>query len=217
MTSAVVTAALSGLGLGLSLIVAIGAQNAFVLRQGLRGEHVLPVVLVCTAADTVLITGGVAGAAAVLAAVPWAMTVVRVGGSVFLLGYAALAARRSLRPTAVAVLVPAGSDTDARASMPAGRPTGATATLTTALGLTWLNPHAYLDTVLLGSIGAGHGAQRWWFAAGAVTGSALWFATLGWGSALLRPLFARPLAWRTLDAVIATTMAALAVAMLAGA
>jgi L-lysine exporter family protein LysE/ArgO len=218
MTSAALTAALSGLGLGLSLIVAIGAQNAFLLRQGLRGEHVLPVVLVCTVSDVVLIIGGVAGAAAVLAAVPWAMTAVRVGGSAFLLGYAALAARRAWRPTADTGLVPAET-TEASAGPDAGRRrTGVAATVGTALGLTWFNPHVYLDTVvLLGSIGAGHGAQRWWFAAGSATGSALWFGTVGWGSALLRPLFARPRAWRALDAVIATTMAVLAVSMLAGA
>jgi L-lysine exporter family protein LysE/ArgO len=197
-------AALAGLGLGLSLIVAIGAQNAFVLRQGLRREHVAAVVVVCALSDVVLILAGVAGTGAVLERVPWLVTVVRVAGALFLAGYAVLAARRALRPAVLAA--------DA-----GGSRSGLAAVLTTALALTWLNPHVYLDTVLLlGSIAGTHGADRWWFAAGACTASALWFTGLGVGARALRPVFARPAAWRVLDGVIAVVMAGLAVSLLVG-
>jgi L-lysine exporter family protein LysE/ArgO len=200
-------AAASGLGLGLSLIVAIGAQNAFVLRQGLRGEHVLAVVAVCALSDLVLIVAGVAGAGAALQAWPPALVVVRVAGALFLAGYALLAARRALRPAADAAL----------RTETGGTSTALAAALATCLALTWLNPHVYLDTVvLLGSIASTHGDERWWFAAGAGAGSVLWFTALGFGARLLRPLFARPVAWRVLDGVIAVVMAALAVTLLLG-
>ncbi len=197
-------AALAGLGLGLSLIIAIGAQNAFVLRQGLRGEHLLPVVAVCALSDAVLIAGGVLGAGALLDRLPWLLPVFRVGGAVFLLAYAVVAARRALRPGALQA-----ESRGAGASL--------VATLTTALALTWLNPHVYLDTVvLLGSIAQTHGEDRGWFAAGAVLGSVVWFTALGFGARLLRPLFARPGAWRVLDGVIALVMVAIAVSLLLG-
>ncbi|MEI4273757.1 LysE/ArgO family amino acid transporter [Klenkia sp. LSe6-5] len=195
-------AALAGLGLGLSLIVAIGAQNAFVLRQGLRREHVLAVVAVCTASDVVLVLAGVGGTGAVLARAPWLVSVVRLAGAVFLLGYALLAARRAVRP---AVLAPDAAGTRA----PLGPVVG------TALALTWLNPHVYLDTVLLlGSIAGTHGEHRWWFAAGACAASLLWFAGLGTGARALRPVFARPGAWRVLDGVVALVMTTLAFSLL---
>ena len=198
-------AALAGVGLGLSLIVAIGAQNAFVLRQGLRREHVAAVVAVCAVSDVVLILAGVAGTGAVLERVPWLVTVVRVAGALFLAGYAVLAARRALRAAALAA--EAGG---ARASRGA--------VLGTALALTWLNPHVYLDTVLLlGSVAGTHGADRWWFAVGACAASLLWFTGLGYGARALRPVFARPAAWRVLDGVIAVVMAALALSLLLGA
>ncbi|WP_092801662.1 LysE/ArgO family amino acid transporter [Klenkia marina] len=197
-------AALAGLGLGLSLIVAIGAQNAFVLRQGLRQEHVLAVVAVCTASDVVLILAGVGGTGALLGRAPWLVTAVRVAGAAFLLGYAVLAARRALRPAVLA--------TDAGGSRAPLAPV-----VGTALALTWLNPHVYLDTVLLlGSIAGTHGEHRWWFAAGACTASVVWFVGLGFGARALRPVFARPAAWRVLDGVIAAVMAVLAVSLLAG-
>jgi L-lysine exporter family protein LysE/ArgO len=199
-------AAAAGLGLGLSLIVAIGAQNAFVLRQGLLGEHVAAVVGVCVASDVALIVAGVAGAGAVLAAAPWAVTVVRAAGALFLLGYGVLAARRALRP----------AETSLRPSSQTGAGRrGVVPVVATCLALTWLNPHVYLDTVvLLGSIGAGRGAQRWWFAVGAGTASALWFCLLGGGAVALRPVFARPAAWRVLDGLIAVVMATLGVGLL---
>ena len=196
---------LAGFGLGLSLIVAIGAQNAFVLRQGLRGEHVVAVVLVCALSDAVLITAGVAGVGALVQQVPWLLVVVRVGGAVFLLAYAALAARRALRPSGDAL------DADAPARTTPG------AVVLTALALTWLNPHVYLDTVvLLGSVAAPQGDARAWFGVGAVLASVVWFTGLGFGARLLRPVFARPGAWRALDAGIAVVMVAIAVSLLAG-
>ncbi len=200
----VLAALLSGLALGLSLIVAIGAQNAYVLRQGLRRSHVAPVVGVCVLSDAALIGAGVLGAGALVTRYPAALTAVRIGGAVFLLGYAVLAARRALRPQ---VLAPAE-----------GTAAGPAAAVATTLALTWLNPHVYLDTVvLLGGFSGTWGEQRWWFAAGAVAGSTLWFLALGYGAALLRPVFARPGAWRVLDGAIAAVMTALAVSLLAGA
>ena len=194
-------AAAAGLGLGLSLIVAIGAQNAFVLRQGLRLEHVAVVVTVCTASDVVLIAAGVSGGGALLTRLPWLVPVVCFAGAAFLLGYGSLAARRALRPAGLQ----AG---------PGGAAAGLTATVGTALALTWLNPHVYLDTVvLLGSLASTFGERRWAFAAGAAAASVAWFTALGFGARLLRPVFARPAAWRVLDAVIAGVMTALAVSL----
>ncbi len=197
-------AALSGLGLGLSLIVAIGAQNAFVLQRGLLRRHVGPVVVVCAASDAVLITAGTAGAGAVVAHAGWLLQVIRWVGAAFLVGYGLLAARRACTPATL------------RAEA-TGRRESLAATLTTCLALTWLNPHVYLDTVLLvGSVAAGYGSRRWLFAAGAVTGSVLWFTALGFGARWLRPVFARPLAWRLLDAAIAVVMVTIAVSLVTG-
>ncbi len=197
-------AALAGLGFGLSLIVAIGAQNAFVLRQGLLRRHVLAVVAVCALSDVALIALGIAGAGLVFEAVPWLTTAVRIAGAAFLLGYAVLAARRALRPATLT----AGE----QRSSP-----GLAATVLTCLALTWLNPHVYLDTVvLLGTVANTHGDSRWLFGAGAALGSILWFSALGYGARLLQPVFARPLAWRILDGVIALVMTAIAVSLMLG-
>jgi L-lysine exporter family protein LysE/ArgO len=203
MCSALLAAA-SGLGLGLALIIAIGAQNAFVLRQGLRGEHVVAVVAVCALSDLVLIAAGIAGTGALLDAAPEAVMVIRWAGAAFLLGYGALAARRALRP--------AGALTTEAAQRTPLLPT-----VLTASALTWLNPHVYLDTVvLLGSVAATQGDLRWHFGAGAAVGSLLWFSALGAGGRLLRPVFARPGAWRVLDAGIALVMVVLAIGLLRG-
>jgi L-lysine exporter family protein LysE/ArgO len=203
MTSAAL-AVVSGLGLGLALIAAIGAQNAFVLRQGLRGEHVVAVVAVCALSDLVLITAGVAGTGALLDRVPEAVTAIRWAGAAFLLTYGALAARRALRSAAAL-------RTEAVAT------TARTPALLTAAALTWLNPHVYLDTVvLLGSVAATQGELRWHFGAGAAVASVLWFSALGIGARLLRPVFARPGAWRVLDGLVAVVMAALAVGLVRG-
>jgi L-lysine exporter family protein LysE/ArgO len=192
----------SGFTTGATLIIAIGAQNAFVLRQGLRREHVLPIVAVCALSDIVLIALGVAGIGALVEAAPLALTIVTVAGALFLLAYAVFAARRAIRPK--------GLETGA-----AAKSTLATAVLT-AVALTWLNPHVYLDTVLLlGSLAATHGPDgKWVFALGAAFASVVWFTALGYGARLLSRVFARPLAWRILDGVIAVVMAALAVMLL---
>ncbi|MFD4991198.1 LysE/ArgO family amino acid transporter [Cellulosimicrobium cellulans] len=205
----------AGLAAGLSLIVAIGAQNAFVLRQGLRREHVLPVVLVCALSDLVLIAAGTAGLGALVTGAPALLTVVRWGGAAFLLTLAALAARRALRPGGLDPASGAGA-------------TSARAAVGTSLALTWLNPHVYLDTVLLlGSLAAGYAAAhagaagdpdaaRWLFGAGAMVASVLWFTALGFGARLLAPVFARPGAWRVLDGAIAVVMATIGVSLLLG-
>ncbi|PRY13361.1 LysE/ArgO family amino acid transporter [Kineococcus rhizosphaerae] len=196
---------LSGLLFGLSLIVAIGAQNTFVIKQGVRGEHVGAVVAVCTASDVVLIGAGVAGAGALVEAAPAVLTVLRVAGALFLLAYGAFALRRAWRPGAL----------QADAS---GAAAGVGQVVATAAALTWLNPHVYLDTVvLLGSVAAAHGGARWWFGAGAGLGSLLWFSALGYGARFLRPVFARPAAWRVLDLLVALVMVVLAVQLLRGA
>ncbi|MFC9472752.1 LysE/ArgO family amino acid transporter [Nocardia sp. NPDC055002] len=201
--SSAASAALSGLGFGLSLIVAIGAQNAFVLRQGVRGQHVLPVIAVCAVSDIVLIGAGVAGFGAVVESFPAVLTIARYAGAAFLVGYALLAARRAL-----------GSSTliaDA-----AGASVAVGASVLTCLALTWLNPHVYLDTlVLLGSFASTYATpDRWFLAAGAMLASVLWFGALGYGARRLGPLFARPSAWRVLDSLIAVVMLALAVGLL---
>ncbi|KQV75942.1 amino acid transporter [Aeromicrobium sp. Root344] len=204
MDHATLVAALAGAGFGLSLIVAIGAQNAFVLRQGLRGEHVLAVVLICAISDVVLIALGIAGIGSLLELAPWLLDTMRIGGAAFLLTYAVIAGRRALHP----------GELDAETS---GAATSLWPTVTTAVALTWLNPHVYLDTILLlGSVAGTHGDDRWWFGAGAALGSIVWFSALGFGARLLRPLFAKPAAWRVLDALIAVVMAAIAVSLLHG-
>jgi len=207
---------LAGLGLGLSLIVAIGAQNLFVLRQGIRREHVLAVATVCAVSDAVLIVVGVSGLGLVLQAVPWLVGVVRWAGFAFLLCYGLLALRRALRPSGETLRVDAG------AGAPAGDDAvGQLATrsrlapvVMTCLALTWLNPHVYLDTVfLLGSVASTHGDQRWWFAAGAAVASVAWFFGLAFGARYLGRWLATPRAWRILDGVIAVVMIAIAVSL----
>lgn len=201
-------AALLGLVTGLSLIIAIGAQNAYVLRLGItaRSRLILPIVLICALSDAALIAAGIGGIGALVQAAPVALVVIRVVGSAFLIVYGLLAAKRALRP-GVLVTENAGS----------GTPTLKTAVLT-VLALTWLNPHVYLDTVLfLGSIANQQGAgERWWFGAGALVASFAWFFALGFGARLLRPVFARPASWRVLDGIIAVVMVALGLRLALG-
>lgn len=193
----------SGLSAGLSLIVAIGAQNAFVLRQGIQRSHVALVVAVCAVSDLVLIVLGVAGIGVLLDRAPAALVVIRWAGAAFLLGYGALAARRAVRGEQL--VLPGDKPASSRAGV-----------LAACLAFTWLNPHVYLDTVLLlGSLAATHGESgRWWFAAGAGLGSIVWFTALGAGAGYLTTLFQRRAAWRVLDAVIAVVMVTLAVLLL---
>ncbi len=192
---------LSGFATGLTLIIAIGAQNAFVLRQGLRREHVLPVVLVCAVADALLITAGVAGLGVLVSGHPVALDVTRYGGAAFLSGYGLLAIRRVFRPGAMTA---------------SERSAGTlSAALLACLAFTFLNPHVYLDTVvLLGSIANQHGPDgRWLFGIGAAAGSVVWFFALGYGARRLSPFFARPRAWRVLDGLIAVVMLGLATSL----
>jgi len=190
---------LTGLGSAASLIVAIGAQNAFVLRQGLRREHVLPIVLICVISDALLIAAGVAGIGVLVKNAPIALEIVRWAGFAFLLGYAVFAARRALKPES---LTASGAVAGSLA-----------AAVGTCLAITWLNPHVYLDTVLLlGSLSASHGDPgRWIFGAGAATASLLWFGLLGFGARFAAPVFAKPIAWRILDGGIAMLMVVLAI------
>lgn len=181
------------------LIMAIGAQNAFVLRQGLRGEHVMPVVMVCALSDAVLLQAGVWGMAGVLQARPEWAQFMRWAGAVFLAGYALQAGARALRPGHL--LVSAGG--------PGSR---LRTTMLTVLALTWLNPHVYLDTVvLLGTMASPYPAWgRSAFAVGGALASAAWFTALGFGARWLAPVFASPRAWRVLDGATAATMMVLA-------
>ncbi|MGQ4443423.1 LysE/ArgO family amino acid transporter, partial [Streptomyces violaceoruber] len=167
------TAAAAGFGTGLSLIVAIGAQNAFVLRQGVRRDAVLAVVGICALSDAVLIALGVGGVGAVVVAWPGALTAVGWIGGAFLLCYGALAARRVFRPSGALRADGAAAGSRRRAVL-------------TCLALTWLNPHVYLDTVfLLGSVAADRGPLRWTFGLGAAAASLVWFAALGFGARYL--------------------------------
>ncbi len=201
----VLTTALTGLAAGLTLIVAIGSQNAFVLRSGLARHHVGPVVAVCAISDAVLISAGVAGIGTIVTRAPVVLDVVRWGGVVFLAAYAVLSFRRAWRGG------------EALAAGGAGGAAGLlSATLLTAVALTWLNPHVYLDTVLLLGALANGSEDRWAFAVGAVVGSVVWFTGLGYGARLASPLFARPRAWQVLDVLIGITMLLIAVGLARG-
>lgn len=192
------TAFTTGFALSATLIIAIGAQNSFVLRQGLRREHVVPIVAFCALADLTLISAGVAGLATVLGKAPALTMALTVAGTLFLLWYGLRAVRRALQPQALRA---AGG---ARISL-----RGA---VVQAAAFTFLNPHVYLDTVLLmGSVGARQPADaRLWFVGGAALASGAWFTALGFGARLLAPLFSRPRAWQVLDILVGATMLALA-------
>ncbi|WP_026534596.1 LysE/ArgO family amino acid transporter [Arthrobacter sp. H14] len=195
-----------GFGTGLALIVAIGTQNAFVLRQGIQREHVTVVVLICAVSDAVLISAGVLGIGILFQTAPVIVDVIRIAGAAFLLAYAALAAKRAIRP---------GRLTAADAP----RELSASSAVWAVLALTWLNPHVYLDTVLLlGSVANQQVPDaRWWFAGGAILGSFIWFSALGFGARLLRPFFSKPSSWRILDGLIAAIMLILGLRMAVGA
>lgn len=193
----------AGLGLGLSLIVAIGAQNAFVLRQGLLRQHVLPVVAFCAVSDAVLIVAGVYGFGTLGATAPWATDLLRYGGAAFLLAYGALALRKAWRGGGAL-------QSEDQPAPPLYR------SLAICAALTWGNPHVYLDTlVLMGAVSAGF-ASRASFAGGAVTASLLFFFALGFGARFLAPLFRRPAAWRLLDLGVALIMWTVAAGLLRG-
>jgi len=191
---------LTGFATTMTLIAAIGAQNAFVLRQGIRGEHVMPVVALCAVSDLVLIFAGIAGFGALIAAHPDVVVLAKYGGALFLIGYGLLAARRATRPGTLTPL-------DAAPARLAG-------VVATCLALTFLNPHVYLDTViLLGALANEHRDGRWFFGIGAVTASVVWFTGLGFGAKRLSRFFATPGTWRILDGVIAAMMIGLGVVL----
>ncbi|RTD88417.1 amino acid transporter [Variovorax atrisoli] len=200
----VTTAFANGLFMSLVLIVAIGAQNAYVLRQGLRREHVGAVVLFCAASDAVLIGAGVAGMAQALNGRPMLATVLAGLGAAFLCAYGLRALWRSRQPAAL------------QASAQGASSLSRAAVVAQAAGFTLLNPHVYLDTVLLvGSAGAQYaGLLKVWFVAGAAMASVLWFTSLGFGARLLAPVFAKPRAWQMLDALIGGTMLVLSAMLL---
>lgn len=194
--------AIQGALLSFGLILAIGAQNAFVLRQGLRGEHVFLVCLTCACSDAILISAGVAGFGAMVEAAPWVEPVFRYGGAAFLLFYAVVAFRSAM--TLGTGLQVAQKDVRSR-----------TTVLLTCLAFTWLNPHVYLDTlVLLGAASATHGDLRLSFGLGAVIASFVFFFSLGYGARLLQPVFAKPVAWRWLDGLVGSLMLMIAVTLI---
>jgi L-lysine exporter family protein LysE/ArgO len=203
ITAGAISAFIAGLLFGLSLIVAVGAQNAFVLRQGALRRHVPTVVAICSVSDALLIAVGVAGAGAALTGRPWLLGTIRVLGSALLFGYAGLAARRALRPTVIG---------DGR------RPASTWAAVAGAcLVFTWLNPAVYLDTVvLLGSVANASPGRQWWFGGGAALGSILWFLALGFGARFLSPVLRHPVAWRALDGLVALIMIEMGLRVLIG-
>ncbi len=198
----ILTASIAGMGFGLSLIIAIGAQNAFVLRQGLRKEHIFVIVLICAVSDALLIAVGVAGLGALIQQLEWLLLLIELVGGIFLATYGVLAAKRAWKPE-VLTAETGGAAISLRVAVG------------TTLALTYLNPHVYLDTVLLlGSVAGTYEQNRWWFGIGAMLGSLLWFSVLGFGARLLAPVFTKPRAWRVLDAIIAVVMFALGASLL---
>ncbi len=202
LDDAIGAASVSGFLLGGSLIVAIGAQNAFILRQGLVRSHVFILCLIAATSDALLIAAGIAGLGTLVARSPVLISVVTLGGAIFLFGYAALALRRAMHPHGLNA-----------AERTVG---GYWAAVTTCLALTFLNPHVYLDTVLLigGLSGQYDGQARFAFGTGAIVASFVWFFGLGYGARLLAPVFVKPFAWRVLDLIIATIMAVLGAGLL---
>lgn len=182
---------LAGAGTGLGLIVAIGAQNAWVLRQGIRREHIGTVIALCALADMALIALGTAGIGALTSAAPWLLTVLRWGGVLYLVLFALRSFRSAARP----------------GRLEAQAPASARSVVLTTLALTFLNPHVYLDTVLMvGGIANQFGQLRWAFAAGAMLASAVWFTLLGLGARALAGVLDRPSTWRLLDAGVGIVM-----------
>lgn len=187
------TAFFTGLFTGLSLIIAIGAQNAFVIRQGLARNNVLLVVAVCAVADALLIAAGIAGLGVVISGLPWLLEVVRWVGVAYLAWFGIRSFRTAFKHQSLEV--GGASELSAKAALFA------------VLGFTLLNPHVYIDTVLLlGSIGNQFGAERWSFGTGAMLGSFVWFSAIGWGARSLAPLLKSAAAWRWIDIFIGVIM-----------
>ena len=194
--------ALTGFGTGLGLIVAIGAQNAWVLRQGVRREHIGLVVAICALSDLVLIAAGTGAIRIVTGMAPWVLEVLRWGGVIYLVAFALTSFRSALRPGAL--------------EQSAARPAASVAA--TTLALTWLNPHVYLDTVLmLGTVTNNFGSARWWAAAGASAASVLWFTGLGLGARALSGPLSSPRTWRVADVLVGCVMLGVAAHLALGA
>lgn len=186
----------------MSLIVAIGAQNAFLLRQAILRSHVLVLVLICWLSDVILVSAGVGGLGAIIDRAPVALTVIKLCGAAVLLAYAGFAARRAIVGERLEI-----DDSGVGRSL--------ASVVGTCLAMTWLNPHVYLDTLLMiGGVANSHGDLRWWFAGGSMVASLVWFASLGFGAGRLRPVFRTPRAWRVLDSIIALIMIATAIRLL---
>lgn len=199
--------AIAGLLTGAGLIVAVGPQNIFVLQQGVRRAHVNPVIAVCALSDVVLIVAGVAGLGALVSAHPTVVTVAKIAGGTYVVILGLLAARRCLRSSEAITANPDEVRTASR-----------WVAIGTALALTWLNPHVYLDTVLtMGAIANSHGNGKWAFAIGASMASVVWFTLIGRGGRRLAPVFARPRAWKVLDGVVAVIMVGMGAALLVSA
>ena len=191
---------LAGFFLGLSLILAIGAQNAFVLKQGLRRQYVLMVCMLCALSDALLIVLGVAGMGAMVQQFPFLLPVTRYGGAAFLLGYGLLSFYSAFKRNHLVT--------------PVNTANSAGKTAAVCLALTWLNPHVYLDTmILIGSVSTRYGDAAWHFGGGAVAASFVFFFSLGYGARFLAPLFERALTWRILDALIGATMLTIALSL----
>jgi len=207
VSSAAFSAFIAGVALGASLIIAIGAQNAFVLRQGLARNHVAAVVATCIACDVTLITLGAIGFGSLISRYPAVTAIAAWAGAAFLIVYGALALRSALRPAAL--------HAEAAAARAAATLAG---TIAATLAVSLLNPHVYLDTVvLIGSLASQYPpGPRAWFAAGAATASVVWFSALGFGARLLAPVFDRPSAWRVLDAIIVAIMWSIAASLIVG-
>lgn len=200
MNTTILTAILAGLASGLSLIVAIGAQNAFVLRQGVARQHIGVIVAICAVSDLVLILAGVVGVGAVVQGHPTILRIVTVGGAACLIWFGVRSLLAARHPK----------------TLVAGAPSARTSAVATAFTLTWLNPHVYLDTVLmLGNLSTSYGPTgRWWFGLGAGVASILWFTTLGYAARLASRWFARPRTWQVLDTVIGLIMFLMAAMLL---
>ena len=187
-----------GLLTGLSLIIAIGAQNAFVIRQGLTKKHVFLVVAICAISDALLILLGVAGLGALISGLPWLLEIIRWFGVAYLTWFGIKSVRSVFR--------------DQSMDASGVQSTTAKKVAATVLGVTWLNPHFYLDTViLLGSIGNQFGSDKWWFAAGGIIGSFIWFFSIGFGAKAASGLMKKPVFWKILDSIIAVVMFSIAI------
>jgi L-lysine exporter family protein LysE/ArgO len=205
------SALIQGFATCAALIIAIGAQNAFVLRQGIKREHVFVVALMCSLSDALLVSLGVAGLGALVQKTPALLYVARYGGAAFLIVYGAMAARRAWQPSAASLVVD-----ESREATPESSRTSLRKAVLACLAFTYLNPHCYLDTVvLMGAISAQfEGDAKWLFAIGAISASFVWFFSLAYGARLLAPLFKKPVAWRVLDGVIAVVMWAIAIMLI---